>query len=115
MNIKSVIRDILINKPETRNSDHWLYFEYIKAVMNKADKYDFINIFLEPKKNNIANFETVSRARRKIQEEDRESGDMLMQAEKNVEKERREKEKEFRQLYSANYKFAESRWTEEKK
>lgn len=113
MNTKMVVRDILINKPKTRNSDHWLYFEYIKAVMKNADKYDFINIFLEPKKNNIANFETISRTRRKIQEEDRESGDMQVQAEKDVEKERQELEKEFRKLYSANYKFAESRWTEE--
>lgn len=38
---------------------------------------------------------------------------MQVQAEKDVEKERREKEKEFRKLYSANYKFAEERWTEE--
>lgn len=113
MNTKMVVRDILLNNPKTRNSDHWLYFEYIKTITKDLNKFDFINIFLEPKKNNIANFETVSRARRKIQEEDRESGDMLMQAEKDVEKERREKEKEFRQLYSANYKFTEERWTEE--
>ncbi len=113
MKTKDVVKEILKNKPKTRNSDHWLYFEYIKEITKDVNKIDFINIFLEPKKNNIANFETVSRARRKIQAEDRESGDMLMQAEKDVEKERRELEKEFRKLYSANYKFAESRWTEE--
>lgn len=113
MKIKFIVRDILLMKPETRNSDHRLYAEYIKKVKQNPNAIELIDCFINPKKNGLVSFESVSRARRRLQEEDRESGEMLMQSKKQIERERRNREREFRQLYSANYKFAEERWTEE--
>ena len=113
MRVKYEVRDILLMKPETRNSDHRLYAEYVKKVKQNPNMIELIDCFINPKRNGLASFETVSRARRRWQEEDRESGKMQMQSKKQIQRERRKREKEYRQLYSANYKFAEERWTEE--
>ena len=72
MSIKTLVKSILTNIPKTRNSDYWLWLEVIKRVLDeKGDLYTLRNwsveSFLTYGFNTVPHFETVSRARRKVQ------------------------------------------------
>ena len=88
--IEDVVRMVLTNFPETRNSDNILYAKVI-GVYNKkalnAPAVDFFNFFMDL---DIPRFESVARCRRKLQEDNIE-----LRATENIHKWRKENEKKF--------------------
>ena len=72
-NLKTLEEDVkklLINIPQTRNNDMILYYEY--CVSNWVKDVDMYKVFSDKEfreKKGISVFESVSRARRKIQAE----------------------------------------------
>ena len=89
--LKEDVYKILTKIPETRNADMILYYEY--CIQNWVRDYDLWKVFKDSeyrKQKKISVFESVSRARRKIQEEHPE-----LRADENVEKLRKDREAEF--------------------
>ena len=89
--LKEDVYKILTKIPETRNSDMILYYDY--CIQNCVRDYDLWKLFKDSeyrKQKKISVFESVSRARRKIQEEHPE-----LRADENVEKLRKDREAEF--------------------
>lgn len=67
-----IVKDILLNYPPTRNSDNELYFR-VCAFIGKQNGIDIHKMsmpmfFLHLKEYGFPSFETVGRARRKLQE-----------------------------------------------
>lgn len=71
MNTTEFVSQILTEEDDSRNSDHVLYYYVCGDILwNKGidiDKVDFARMFLHPDKNGLPQFESVSRARRKLQ------------------------------------------------
>ena len=75
--ISNLVKDILIDVPETRNSDYFLYLKVLErtAELNGSPKPKDLTVsyFLcNAKKLKFPYFETVRRARQKVQEENPE-------------------------------------------
>lgn len=66
--INNVVTRILVIDPETRDDDNKLYLAVIEDVMPNGTQKSIEDIFLNMKKYKIPPFESVSRARRKVQE-----------------------------------------------
>ena len=70
-NTANLVKEILTDKPETRDDDYLLWVEVIKRTTK--DKFDysmsFVTFLYTARFLNIPQFETVSRARRKVQEQ----------------------------------------------
>lgn len=60
--VENLVKDILEDKPETRNSDNLLILEFVKRT-DKNEKTSFESVM---KQTNIS-FESITRARRSIQ------------------------------------------------
>lgn len=88
--IQNNVLELLCKDPRTRNSDTWLVLQYLK----RYDGYDFGLDFEDVKK--ITSMESITRARRKIQ-----NTQGLCQPVEIVRAEREEKEEQFRQEYSS--------------
>lgn len=89
--LKEDVYKILTKIPETRNSDMILYYEY--CIQNWVRDYDMWKVFKDSeyrKQKRISVFESVSRARRKIQEENPE-----LRADKAIENLRKDRKTEF--------------------
>ncbi len=96
--IANLVKDILTDIPETRNSDYYLYLKVLErtAEINGAPKPKDLTVsyFLRnAKKLKFPYFETVRRARQKIQEEIPE-----LKSVPCVAKVKAEKEKAFREF-----------------
>lgn len=96
--LRDLIEDILLKNPKARDSDEVLYLE---MLMLKGF-YLTPNVFVNYKSLKIPSFSSVSRARRKVQEDERFSkhiDDWKLQSSKTVEKFRRKLEKDYREFY----------------
>ena len=71
-----LVKDILIEVPEARSSDSYLYYEVAKRIGEKQGKdilhMDFGTVLLGMTMYNLPSFETVRRARQKIQEHNKD-------------------------------------------
>ena len=73
MNIKNVanmVKEVLTEHPDTRNNDYLLWVKVIELDQDKSPLLieDFRKVVANLRVLGIPNFETVSRARRKLQE-----------------------------------------------
>src|SRR5574344_1080350 len=95
--LKGIVRDILLAIPETRDSDEVLYMEVLKHKGHEINKETFTNY----KAYKLPSFASIARARRKVQEIERNNkciDDWELQSSKKVEKYRRQLEKEYREF-----------------
>lgn len=96
--LKDLVEDILLKNPKTRDSDERLYLEMLRL----KGFYLKPNVFVNYKSYKLPSFSSVSRARRKVQEDERNNkgiNDWELQSSKTVEKHRRQLEKEYRNYY----------------
>lgn len=96
--LKGIVRDILKDNPDTRDSDEVLYMEVLKQKGYEINEETFINY----KYYDLPTFPSIARARRKVQEIERNSKsieDWVLQSSKTVEEHRRKLEKEYREFY----------------
>lgn len=66
--IEEMVRKALIKNKSARENDHMLYIEVAYMINPALVNVNFVENFMEAKKNGLPNFESVSRARRKVQE-----------------------------------------------
>lgn len=95
LNITGLVHEILTRNVSARNSDDVLYCKVLERY-GKETGIDFnlvstISFFKTSRRNNIPNYETISRIRRKVQMDHIE-----LQGNANVERRRMKREKEFR-------------------
>lgn len=62
-----IVKDILENIPDTRNSDDKLYFQVCKRINPDALNKPFYMVVLHRKEHSFPPFESVRRARQKLQ------------------------------------------------
>lgn len=96
--LRKVVGHILLKYPSTRDSDELLYLEILRLKNFIMSPDTFINY----KEYNLPSFSSVSRARRKVQEDERNNKDIddwKLQSTKTVEKQRRRLEEEYREFY----------------
>ena len=67
--LKEIVINILENCPAARDSDDKLYVEVCKANNENISKSSFEEVMLHRKEYNVPSYASVSRARRKAQEE----------------------------------------------
>jgi hypothetical protein len=67
INCKTLVYQILIDKPHTRDCDYYLYNQVLKHF--NAQHITALDLMKKMKEGLIFNFETVSRARRLLQQE----------------------------------------------
>lgn len=96
--LRDLVKDILLKNPKTRDSDEVLYLEMLRL------KGFYLNpkVFVNYKNFKIPSFSSVSRIRRKVQEDERKDKcivDWKLQSSKTVEKYRRELEEEYKNYY----------------
>lgn len=92
--IESKVRGILVDFPESRRNDFVLYARYIQRYNAELQGVGLIYALLEASRLQMPNYESISRARRKIQQKEPE----LCPPEK-AQKARAEKENVYR-LYA---------------
>lgn len=90
---KALVRSILETKEETRNSDMLLYLEVCKVINPQVLNYTFGSVLLWLDKYNLPPFESVRRARQKIQEENNK-----FDADEIIQRYRAENEAEYREF-----------------
>ena len=96
--LRDLVGYVLLNYPSTRDKDELLYLEILKLKGYEMNADTFINY----KSYNLPSFGSVSRERRKVQEDERLSKhivDWELQSTRTVEKFRRELEKQYRNYY----------------
>lgn len=94
--ITDIVKDVLINKPETRNSDFALYREVCRRINPAVMGMPFGSVLNCHKELNLPSFESVTRARRKIVEKN-----PSLAGDSDVEAVRTEKEEEFKEYAKA--------------
>lgn len=62
-----IVKEILERNPETRNSDDELYFQVCKKINPEAMSKPFYMVVLHRKEHSLPPFESVRRARQKLQ------------------------------------------------
>lgn len=67
--VKDVVANVLIDNPETRGDDDLLYIEVCRKYSDIAVRLPFEEIWRCRKQYGLPNYESVGRARRKLQEE----------------------------------------------
>ena len=96
--LRYLVGHILLKYPSTRDKDELLYLEILSSKGYEMNTDTFINY----KRYNLPSFGSVSRARRKVQEDERKNKgieDWELQSTKTVEKHRRRLEKVYRNYY----------------
>ena len=96
--LKDLVEDILLKNPKTRDSDERLYNKLLRLKGFEINSEIFVNY----RNYKLPSFSSVSRARRKVQEDERKNKgieDWELQSTKTVEKYRRQLEKEYRNYY----------------
>lgn len=66
--INNIVTNILFDFPEARDDDNILYIKVIDEILPGASQKTFADILTNLKKYKLPPFESVSRARRKVQE-----------------------------------------------
>lgn len=90
-----LIRNILLKYPITRENDMSLYLEYLKEKNVKLDN----DVLINPERYKVANFKTVERTRRKLQEIDRDTGEYAIQSTRQMQMIRKQLEKEYKETF----------------
>lgn len=70
--LEELVKSALIKNKSARENDHMLYIEVAYMINPALVNINFVANFMEAKRNGLPNFESVSRAKRKIQEENPE-------------------------------------------
>ena len=91
---KALVKRILTNYPQTRNSDMALYIKVIEALNKNALDKPIVEVLQNLKELGLPCYETVTRTRRKIQEECSE-----LQADDVVQDFRTKREEDFRKEF----------------
>lgn len=91
----NLIRAIMLGRPETRENDMNLYIEYLKEKKVEPSK----DVLINPERYKVANFKTIERTRRKLQEIDRDTGEYAIQSTKQMQKIRKQLEKEYKETF----------------
>lgn len=72
-NTSQLVKSILINDKQSRNSDNYLFYLVAKKILGSkgidVDKIGFKELFLQLREYGLPQFETVGRIRRKLQQE----------------------------------------------
>lgn len=66
--ITAIVKDILVNDPQSRNSDEYLYYKVCKSVGCRFLHLPFSQVIVNRKAYGLPSYESVGRARRKLQE-----------------------------------------------
>ncbi|MGY3775792.1 hypothetical protein [Helcococcus sueciensis] len=96
--LRDLVGYVLLNYPSTRDKDELLYLEILRLKGYEMNADTFLNY----KDYNLPSFSSISRERRRVQEDERLSKhivDWKLQSTKAVEKFRRELEKQYRNYY----------------
>lgn len=64
-----IVKNILTDYPQTRNSDNALYIKVVAAINPQANDRPFANVLSSLEELGLPCFETVRRTRQKLQEE----------------------------------------------
>ncbi len=92
--VEKTVKAILTERPQTRDDDHFLYYQY--AWYNgRTDVRSFAAIFVFYKLYGLPSFESVSRARRRVQQKCPE-----LRGDKGTQTARETLEKEYHDYYS---------------
>lgn len=89
-----IVKDILVKEPFTRNSDNILYIKVVERLNSNANDKPFSEVMANLKELGLPCYETVSRCRRKLQEQHPE-----LQACDRVQDFRTANEEEFRTYF----------------
>ena len=65
----NIVEEILIKSKKARNSDDYLYVQVVKKINPQAVSMPFINVMHHVRDLGLPSYETVSRTRRKLQED----------------------------------------------
>ena len=90
-----LIRSILLNNQMAREKDMYLYLEYLKEKNVEPDN----DVLINPERYKVANFKTIERTRRKLQEIDRETGEYAIQSTRQMQMIRKQLEKEYKETF----------------
>ena len=93
---RTIVKEILEECPKSRNSDNFLYTKVIEKLNKGALDKPFWEVMLNLKELGLPCYETISRARRKLQEEFPE-----LQACDAVQDFRTEREETFREEFGS--------------
>lgn len=86
--ITAIVKDILEHDPKARNSDEYLYLKVCEKVSGMCMNLPFWKVFLNRKAYGLPPFETVGRARRKLQETHPEfAGNCTVEAQRELNEE----------------------------
>lgn len=88
--VESVVRGILIDYPDARNSDNILYSIYVRKAKPEILSLPVVDYLLHFTDFGLYRFESVARTRRRLQEEEPE-----LRGVEDVRKWRKENEKQF--------------------
>lgn len=86
----AIVKDILVKNKKARNSDVYLYIKVMERLNKGSSKLPFDEVFNNIKELGLPFYDTVTRARRKVQEKNPD-----LQSDRYIEKCRRENEKTF--------------------
>lgn len=89
-NVENLVKQALIKNKSARDDDHLLYIEVVYIIDPALVNVNFVMNFKNAKQLGLPPFESVSRARRKLQEKYPE-----LRATSKVENARKEKQMEF--------------------
>lgn len=92
--VEKTVKAILTEHPQTRNDDHWLYYQYV-CRNGRPDGTPFTVIFISYKLYGFPSFESVGRARRRVQQKCPE-----LRGDKGTQTARENLEKEYHDYYS---------------
>ena len=92
--VEKTVKAILTEHPHTRNDDHCLYYQYV-CSKGITDGMPFGAIFVNYKHYGLPSFESVGRARRRVQQKCPE-----LRGDKGTQTARETLEKEYHDYYS---------------
>ena len=67
-NATAIVKNLLINNPQTRNSDDYLYYKVCERIAPECISQKFWYVLLNRKQYGLPAFESVRRTRQKLQE-----------------------------------------------
>ena len=86
--ITAIVKDILEHDPKARNSDEYLYLKVCEKVGGMYMNLSFWNVLLHRKAYGLPPYESVGRARRKLQETHPElAGNSTVEAQRTLNEE----------------------------
>ena len=99
LKVEERVRKILVHNPQTRNDDNLLIYEYL-STYHDINNVSIKELLLNSKQLGIPSFETITRARRKVQE-----CSPYLKATEKIDKIRMNREKEF-----VDYALGDKQW-----